>query len=624
MRPTCAHLLLLATRLALLVSAQPQPLAEEVATTTPSPPPVASDAPQTNVTSVATTISSSSSGANEPLQAHYTFNNKTFVIYDVNKELIDYGDDILESLRFVQTEKQFEAPEQAAAHIESMIAKHHNNDEVYKYLFELATQYPDITRLYDIGESVENRKLWVLELSEQPGKHQLLKPEFKYVANMHGNEVVGRELLLHLARLLVENYRAAEQESPLDTRPTGPKFVKKLLRNTRIHLMPSMNPDGYTRSTVGCKHERPSRRGRLNANNIDLNRNFPDPIIGHGQVDAVTQPETRAVMQWSKSVPFVLSANLHGGAVVVSYAYDGHPNATSAAGSANSTPDDDVFKMVSYAYAASHATMASGEICYDECTDYHKEVFKNGITNGAEWYPLYGGMQDWIYKNTNGLDVTIEQGCNQYPEASTLPQYWQYNKRALLRYMIQVHRGIKGTIRDSTTGAYLANATVHVIGRTHNITSTAYGDFYRLLAPGNYQILFDLTGYEPQIVAVVVDDTLPVISHIRLRPLSGKLILTGLDQTGNLGALLTGESAKLVDAESSDHSIVIANLVLTCLILAIIIILVAGYALRKSRFRRIHSMEMQPASRTTLSTGTGMSLSGTNPVTGSSNQHLAP
>lgn len=62
--------------------------------------------------------------------------------------------------------------------------------------------------------------------------------------------------------------------------------------------------------------------GRENANRVDLNRDFPDQFSSPNKPPEDCQPETRALMRWIVSEPFVLSANLHGGAVVASYPFD--------------------------------------------------------------------------------------------------------------------------------------------------------------------------------------------------------------------------------------------------------------------------------------------------------------
>lgn len=39
-------------------------------------------------------------------------------------------------------------------------------------------------------------------VSSSPYEHMIGKPDVKYVANMHGNEAVGRELMLHLIQVV--------------------------------------------------------------------------------------------------------------------------------------------------------------------------------------------------------------------------------------------------------------------------------------------------------------------------------------------------------------------------------------------------------------------------------------
>lgn len=91
------------------------------------------------------------------------------------------------------------------------------------------------------------------------------------------------------------------------------------MENTRIHIMPSMNPDGFESAIEGqCL----GGTGRFNVRGIDLNRNFPDQFTLRREKE---QEEVTAIRNWISRIPFVLSANLHGGALVASYPYDNTP-----------------------------------------------------------------------------------------------------------------------------------------------------------------------------------------------------------------------------------------------------------------------------------------------------------
>lgn len=54
--------------------------------------------------------------------------------------------------------------------------KHHNNYELNKMLMMVHAKCPDITRLYELSErSVNNWPLTVIEISSNPGQHELRK-----------------------------------------------------------------------------------------------------------------------------------------------------------------------------------------------------------------------------------------------------------------------------------------------------------------------------------------------------------------------------------------------------------------------------------------------------------------
>ncbi len=69
---------------------------------------------------------------------------------------------------------------------------------------------------------------------------------------------MGRELLLLLSEYICKRYG---HDASID----------HLVNNTRIHILPLLNPDGAVQAVEGdCS----SDRGMANANGVDLNKDF--------------------------------------------------------------------------------------------------------------------------------------------------------------------------------------------------------------------------------------------------------------------------------------------------------------------------------------------------------------
>nr|XP_040043512.1 carboxypeptidase Z isoform X1 [Gasterosteus aculeatus aculeatus] len=382
------------------------------------------------------------------------------------------------------------------------------NAQMYSLLKRTAAKCPQITQVYSIGRSTEGRDLLVIEFSDNPGKHELLEPEIKLVANMHGNEVLGRQLLIYLAQYLCSEYVLGNQR------------IQTIINTTRVHILASMNPDGYELAASEVEDNSDPERanqeghllngwtnGRTNAQNIDLNRNFPDLTSifyrnrrsRHYRIDHIAipdaywfgkvAPETYAVMKWIRSLPFVQSASLHGGDLVVSYPFDfsRHPQEERMF---SPTPDEQVIKQLARTYADAHATMSNNDT--ERCGASFYQT--RGIINGALWYSFAGGMSDFNYLHTNCLEITVELGCDKFPSEAELYPEWKRNKEALLSYMESVHRGIKGVVQD-VDGKGIKGAIISVRGVRKDVTAAEDGDYWRLLNPGTHILTATARGY---------------------------------------------------------------------------------------------------------------------------------
>jgi hypothetical protein len=53
-----------------------------------------------------------------------------------------------------------------------------------------------------------------------------------------------------------------------------------------------------------------------------------------------------------------------------------------------------------------------------------RKRFNNGITNGADWYVIEGGMQDYNYFVSNAIELSVELSCCKYVPENQLSVEW--------------------------------------------------------------------------------------------------------------------------------------------------------------------------------------------------------
>lgn len=336
-------------------------------------------------------------------------------------------------------------------------------------LQQYAALYPDITRLISLGQSVQGRELWAMLITTEP---ELLhdKPAVKYVSTMHGDEPLGTEMCMYFIDWLLEEYSSSDR-------------ITRLLDNTYVWVVPLMNPDGY------------ETNARFNANNIDLNRAFPQYPIDFTadwyhdetlQIEGL-EPEVRHIITWSLEHTFVLSANMHTGEVVVNYPLD--DGVTIPSGTAAPTPDEMLFRELSRRYADHHPIMLNN-------TNFFLG-FDRGIVNGSRWYRITGSMQDWHYRYLGCKEVTLELSVAKAPSAAQLPTHWEYNAEAMLSYLEGIYQGLNGTTADRRTSEPIW-AQVAVADNARTVyTHPESGYYHRLLLPGTYTVEFSAPGYIP-------------------------------------------------------------------------------------------------------------------------------
>ncbi|MDD4052300.1 MAG: M14 family zinc carboxypeptidase, partial [candidate division Zixibacteria bacterium] len=324
-------------------------------------------------------------------------------------------------------------------------------------MYQFATTHPDLCQVINIGTTVQGRALLVAKLSDNVTLSED-EPEVFYTSSMHGDETTGYIMTLRLIDSLLTAYGSDS-------------LITRLIDSCEIWINPLGNPDG----TYHGGNSSVSGAQRYNANDVDLNRNYPDPDDGQHPDGESWQPETIAMMDFATNHNFVISANFHGGAEVVNYPWDTWSRLHA---------DNTWMVNISRAFADTvHHYAVSGYM-----TDLN-----NGITNGYAWYTITGGRQDYMTYWRGAREVTIEISSTKLLPAGQLPAHWTYLRTSMLNYLENALYGIRGIITDAVTGQPIP-AVIRIPGHDSDLDSSRIfndpdvGDYHRMIAAGTYDV----------------------------------------------------------------------------------------------------------------------------------------
>lgn len=334
-----------------------------------------------------------------------------------------------------------------------------------------AQNYPEICRLDTFGVSSQGRLLLAMKISDSVEKEEA-EAKFFYTSSMHGDELLGFPLMLRLISFLLTGYGEDDE-------------VNQVVDGLAIWINPLANPDGtyYPDNDLSVVQAR-----RETADGTDMNREFPDPLAGEMVNDTAGRAlETKAMMAFLQEQHFTMSANIHSGAEVVNYPWDYQYELHA---------DDEWYRFVSREYADEARAVDPG----------YMALFEDGITNGAQWYRINGGRQDYVNYYLNGREVTLELSLDFRMDSELLDEYWEKNERSLMNYMAQCLYGIRGTVSDSESGFPLeARIGIPDFDQSYSsvFSGSVHGDFYRLIEEGSYDLVISAAGHSNDTVRMV-------------------------------------------------------------------------------------------------------------------------
>ena len=273
---------------------------------------------------------------------------------------------------------------------------YHTYQEIVDELTQLQTRFPQISKLTEIGKSIENRKILAIKISDSANIEES-EPEILLVGGHHAREWISVDVPFLIAKYLLENYDA-------DSR------IKNLVDSSEIWIVPMLNPDGHQYSVTDDRLWRKNRHNNGDGSfGVDLNRNYSYKWGGTGSSsdtysetyrgpEAFSEPESKAIQNLASQHKFVAMIAYHNFSQLVLFPW-GYTNSPA--------PDKTLLNQLA-------ETMA----------DSIKKVHGVSYTpqQSAQLYAASGDATDWLYGETQAPSFTIELRPRSSSPGFVLPE----------------------------------------------------------------------------------------------------------------------------------------------------------------------------------------------------------
>ncbi len=155
--------------------------------------------------------------------------------------------------------------------------KFHTAAEANASLEAWGHEYPVLTSVYSIGETLAGSPLMVIEITNKATGAAEDKPAYYYDGGIHAGELTGGEVALHFAWYVLSNYGVDEQ-------------ITRLVDTRALYVRPKFNPDGADIALTSAQTLRSTPRPYDNDGDGLLDEDPPNDLDGDAHITRMRVP----------------------------------------------------------------------------------------------------------------------------------------------------------------------------------------------------------------------------------------------------------------------------------------------------------------------------------------------